>query len=357
MSIETPQRRKLFVSLRLKILIAFTILFTVIFIGTYYWFFVYSSERAENRIREDLMSTMVAAAAEINGDEIVALYREGVPREDGFTDDPRYWENVTWLDTVHEIEPRAWLGTYVRDGDDFYFVTDLWALYDPESAANFQQWCDPNPEVCGADAPFEQWTSIQALTQEEPILHPTIISDQWGTWLSGFAPLKNADGETVAGMFVDFEADYVDEVEQGIRDSILLAFVITYGVFFIFIYIIASLGSRPILKFTRAAEAVGEGDYEQDFSNLTTTRFPDEISILAGVLSIMIDKVSQREQSLKQRVAALRIEIDEAKRQKEVKKIVESDAFRELREKAQEMRRRRNAGTSGEGAETSENAD
>lgn len=357
MSTETPQIRKLFISLRLKILIAFTILFTVIFIGTYYWFFVYSSQRAENRIREDLMNTMVAAAAEIDGDEIVALYREGVPREDGFTDDPRYWDNLAWLDTVHDVEPRAWLGTYVRDGNDFYFVTDLWALYDPESAAKFQQWCDPDPTVCGADAPFEQWTSIQALTREEPILHPTIISDQWGTWLSGFAPLKNQAGETVAGMFVDFEADYVREVQQGIRDNILLAFIITYGFFFIFIFIIATWGSRPILKFTRAAEAVGEGDYEQDFSSLTGTHFPDEISTLAGVLSIMIDKVSQREQSLKQRVAALRIEIDEAKRQKEVKKIVESDSFRELREKAREMRQRRSAGRGGDGVETSDDGE
>ena len=138
MSTSTPAKKQIFISLRTKVLVAFTILFTVIFAATYYWFFVFSEERADNRIREDLMTTLVAAAAEIDGDEIVALYNEAAPREDGFTDDPRYWKNLEWLDTVHEIEPRAWLGTYIREEDDFYFVTDLWASYDPANAAKFR---------------------------------------------------------------------------------------------------------------------------------------------------------------------------------------------------------------------------
>ena len=290
------------------------------------------------------MNTLVAAAAEIDGDEIVALYHEGIPRDDGFTGDPRYWENLEWLDTVHEIEPRAWLGTYIRDEDDLFFVTDLWALYNPEKAAKFQQWCDPDPEECGDDAPFNEWISIQALNSEEAILHPTIISDHWGTWLSGHAPLKNDQGETVAGIFVDFEADYVKEVQDGIRDRILLAFVITYGFFIVFIFIIATYGAQPILKLTRAADAVGEGNYDQDFTSLSAARFPDEISTLANVFSIMVDKVSHREEILKRRVEELRIEIDDAKRQTEVKKIVESDSFRDLQDKAKTMRARRRSG-------------
>lgn len=341
MSPSTPAKKQIFVSLRLKVLVAFTILFTVIFIGTYYWFYVFSTARTENRIRQDLMDTMVAAAAEINGDDIVALYQEGTPRDDGFTDDPRYWANLEWLDTVHKIEPRAWPGTYILQEDNFYFVTDLWALYDPESAAQFQQWCDPNPEVCGPDVPFNQWTSVEAVESGEPILHPTIISDQWGTWMSGFAPLQNSEGETVAGIFVDFEADYVTDVQNAIRDKIFLAFVITYGSFFTIIFIIVTLGAQPIREFTQAAQEVGEGNYDQDFTALTSTRFPDEISTLARVLSIMIGKVSHREEVLKRRVEELSIEIDDVKRQQEVRKIVESDSFRDLQEKARALRSRR----------------
>jgi hypothetical protein len=345
MNTATPAKKQTFVSLRIKVLITFTILFTVIFVATYSWFYLFSTERAESRIREDLMNTLIAAADEVDGDEIVALYNEGTVREDGFTDDSRYWQNLEWFDTVHKIEPRAWAGTYIREEDSLYFVSDLWALYDPDSAVGFKQWCDPNPELCGIDAPFNEWTSIVALDSEQPLLYPEIDHNQWGSWLSGFAPLKNDQGETVAGIFVDFEADYVKEVQDGIRDRIFLAFVITYGFFFIVIFIITTYGARPILRLTRAAEAVGEGNYDQDFTSLTSTRFPDEISTLARVFSIMVEKVYQREQTLKRRVEELRIEIDDVKRHQEVQKIVETDTFRDLRERAREMRARRKGET------------
>lgn len=48
-----------------------------------------------------------------------------------------------------------------------------------------------------------------------------------------------------------------------------------------------------------------------------------------------------REQALRQEIQELRIEIDEARRQREVSQIVDSEGFRELAEQAQRMRQRR----------------
>jgi hypothetical protein len=345
MSSLTPEKKLRFVSLRVKVLVAFTLLFTLIFAGTFYWFFEYSSRQAENRLREELTHILDAASADIDGQEIIALYLGGERNADGFTDDPRYWSNLDWLNTVHEIEPRAWPGTYVRDGQEFYFVTDLRALYDPDSAAKFQKLCDPTPGDCGNQSHFDEWASIAALHTGETTLHPTIISDEKRTYLSGFTPLTDNQGDVAAGFFVEFEADYIKKVEDGIQDTVLLAFAITYGFSFLFIYLIATVGARPIIAFTRVAEAVGEGDYDQDFSTIKKTRFPDEISKLVSVFADMVAKVAQREESLKRQVEKLTIEIDETKRSKEVDKIVESDSFRELREKAKEMRERRNGGS------------
>ncbi|KKP38161.1 MAG: multi-sensor signal transduction histidine kinase [Candidatus Peregrinibacteria bacterium GW2011_GWF2_33_10] len=46
--------------------------------------------------------------------------------------------------------------------------------------------------------------------------HPTadykINSDQWGTWLSGYAPIKNSQGEVVALLGIDMSAANVEEV-------------------------------------------------------------------------------------------------------------------------------------------------
>jgi hypothetical protein len=54
----------------------------------------------------------------------------------------------------------------------------------------------------------------------------------------------------------------------------------------------------------------------------------------------MADKVYQREQTLRRQVEALKIEIDETKRQKQVSEIAETDFFRELQAKARKMRSR-----------------
>jgi hypothetical protein len=94
------------------------------------------------------------------------------------------------------------------------------------------------------------------------------------------------------------------------------------------------------------AERIGEGDYEQDLSLLAKDRFPDEIDTLARVFGIMVEKVREREQSLRRRVEELQIIVDKSKRDKQVLEIVDSDFFQDLQDKAKAMRKRSTKGPS-----------
>ncbi|MEO0825610.1 MAG: HAMP domain-containing protein, partial [Cyanobacteria bacterium J06642_9] len=60
---------------------------------------------------------------------------------------------------------------------------------------------------------------------------------------------------------------------------------------------------------------------------------------LASVFQTMAEQVYAREQKLKRQVAELRIEIDQAKKTRQVAEITETDYFRELRRKAKELRK------------------
>jgi hypothetical protein len=51
--------------------------------------------------------------------------------------------------------------------------------------------------------------------------------------------------------------------------------------------------------------------------------------------------VHKRQEVLKQEVAQLKIEIDQVKREKQVKEIVDSDSFTDLKSKSETMRKRR----------------
>ncbi len=322
-------RRVRFISLRVKLLVGFTLLFTIVFAGAFYWFNTFAERMALSRIEEDLTATLLAAAADLDGDEFVALYKEGVPREDGFSDDPRYWRQIDWLDTVHRIEPRAWPYTYVRGDEDkeVVFISDVWALYNPDKAAKFLESWTPNTYV--------MWNGL-----EDTTLYMNVYTDDWGSWVSGYTPIRNSKGEKVGAIGVDFEAGYVDEVKQAIRESVWIAFGITYATLFILVFLISGALTRPIIGLTKAAECIGEGDYDQDLSHLTKGRFPDEIETLAEVFEIMVSKVYQREQTLIRQVEELKIEIDEVKRRKQVSEIVESDFFQDLQAKARRMRSR-----------------
>jgi nitrate/nitrite-specific signal transduction histidine kinase len=130
-------------------------------------------------------------------------------------------------------------------------------------------------------------------------------------------------------------------VQQAILDRVVLAFAITYVSLLVLVFLISSAFTAPIIALTRAAERIGEGDYDQNLADINKARFRDEIGILTDVFSGMVDKVYQREQSLRKQVAELKIEIDETKRQQQVSEIVDSDFFQDLQNKARQMRSRR----------------
>jgi HAMP domain-containing protein len=384
MSAETAANRKLYLSLRWKLLAGFTLIFSVVFTGAFFWFLNFATDQALNRVKADLLDTLKGAAAGVDGDELLALSREGQPNapgaawlaaanaddahaasltdqaqkafgqptQAGFSDDPRYFRQLEWLQKVHNIDPRAWPYTYVRgtNPNEVIFITDLWVRYNPSKAAPFD-W----PYVSKTGASYR---GLEGLSQKDN-LNP--YQDQFGTWISAYMPVKNALGENVGAIGVDFEANYVDEVRQNTQKNLLAAFVIAYVILFVLVYLASSALTGPIIRLTRATELIAEGNYDQDLSQLdqgllSRVNPRDEIGTLADVFNIMVGKVHQREQTLIKQVEELRIEIDDSKRKTQVSEIVDSEFFQELQAKSRAMRQRRLAEETPESAPASNSA-
>ena len=146
----------------------------------------------------------------------------------------------------------------------------------------------------------------------------------------------------MGGLGVDFRADYVEDAQQNLKkditedvlhhvqNGILLATGITAIAVILMAFGIAGVITQPIVLLTRAATRITEGDYDQDLSRLTASRVSDEISTLAHVFEVMIDRIRQREEYLKKQLGELQIVIDEGKRQEQVEELVDSDFFRDL---------------------------
>lgn len=64
------------------------------------------------------------------------------------------------------------------------------------------------------------------------------------------------------------------------------------------------------------------------------------MALLYTLAERAVAEVRKREAGLKKQIETLRIEIDQMKREQQVNEIVETDFFNELRQKAQDIRKR-----------------
>ena len=122
----------------------------------------------------------------------------------------------------------------------------------------------------------------------------------------------------------------------------------------LFMGIVAVLLARgvtnPLRLLTSAAKDMEKGEYEpQKLEKLSHQRFHDEVTLLSGVFKTMAEAVQMREKKLKDQVQTLLIQIDQAKKEQQVKEIVDTEYFAELQRNAAYLRsrsRRHNAPSS-----------
>jgi HAMP domain-containing protein len=333
-------KTKRIIGMRAQLLILFTLLFTIVFSLAAYSLLAYIDAVVLDQIRSDLTGTLVGAAASTNGDMLEELAREGQANADGYSDDPRYVELMAWLEQIHELEPRAWPFVYVPGPKEnqIFYVVDLQVNYDRTRAAKFLE---------ENDSAVYQSKGLNDLTVrpgDNPKGEFGIYTDPYGSWVTAYAPIRNSRGEIVGGMGVDFTADYVKEIRSSVLQRVEISFVVISLAMFLLILWVTGSFTRPITQLTNIADRIGEGDYgHQD-----NRRVQDELSRMAYAFSTMVDKVRVRENSLRQEVRQLKIEIDETKRKTNVDDIVETDFFKDLQIKATVLRSRANDQDQGE---------
>jgi signal transduction histidine kinase len=325
-------------SLRLKLLIGFSVVFSLVFAGVYYWFYNFTTDKMMTRLRADVLYTLNGAIAGLDVDELIALYEEGDRNASGFSDDPRYLNQIEWFRTVHQIEPRAWLYTYVvkpsaqlrhvdsptvaPDELEIIYLVDFWSQYDASKAAKFLE-----PEPAGQAA-------HRVYRTKELYQFPNLYRDRWGVWLSAAAPLRDRQGNLVAVLGLDIEADYVLNVQQAIRSRVLIAFIITYIVLVIAIQVLSSILTNRLTHLTQFSAHIASGHYDIRMPISQHTRFPDELDTLAQAFVEMVENIQVRQRIIqegKRTEDEMRLALQEERELNELKSRFVSMVSHELR--------------------------
>ncbi|NJN21006.1 MAG: HAMP domain-containing protein [Leptolyngbya sp. RL_3_1] len=164
---------------------------------------------------------------------------------------------------------------------------------------------------------------------------------------------KNYNGDPVIGVYKWLNGNNVAlfaelSQKEAFRPAVQLAWQIfaiglgSAGILVAVVYLIARQIVRPVLVITDTAAAIEDGEFELSALDAVTVR-SDEIGQLARIFQNMAKQVYQREQRLKRQVAELTIEIDQTRKEQQVAEITETDYFKELTQKAKDLRNRRNA--------------
>jgi PAS domain S-box-containing protein len=154
--------------------------------------------------------------------------------------------------------------TLIKKGDKLAFVTD--------SEYGHNDFSEPLIGYIYDDAPPEAFSGFKSVS-----LRKTYYTDEWGTYMSAFAPVKNKTGDTVAIVGVDIPKDVIENRLRSIVNigyiiliattiiSFLLILLILYGVRVISSYQKKLEESEK--KIQMALDIAEEGIWEYDIPN------------------------------------------------------------------------------------------
>lgn len=328
------------VPMRVKLLGAFAGAFTLVFAFIALWVYLNAERTATERLTDQLLLTSGGGAQTISAEpfaELVstvpAVVDPANPTGLGYPDSPLYALIAKELNDIREVVPEAFVYSYFQDPADgrLYYAASAGYFLDPPFGVTFRQ---PADDVIG---PETYQRMLQGLT--ETVQEPA-YTDEFGSWISAFSPIRDASGATVGAIGVDFSLAYVDKVRAEVRDRVFPVLIISYLVLLGLVVILSSALVRPLRRLTAAAARIADGEYDLDLTGIASTRFPDEMYDLGQSFTVMAQKVGARERNLTNEVRRLKVEIDATKRAKAVEEITGSDFFSDLTSKAAQMRAR-----------------
>jgi HAMP domain-containing protein len=345
------------IGMRWKLVLSFGVGFTVVFLAVAVWILRFSTETANERLKENLEAITVGGVNTLDVDNIIDLIEnvpaevpigETYPRRAGslagtvttadsiYPVDPRYWNLNDDLYDIRRTNPEASPYTYYVDDDGVLRGLGSWAaLGFPEPGIDEPAGFEYKRDVSYMIDEYTSGLFVQGLTEttEQPPYR-----DNLGNWISVYTPIVDDNGVVVAGFGVDYPLSYVDDVRGRVLRVLYPVFIIAYVLLLFLVYQLSSWLTRRLGRLTTATQRVADGDYEVDLTGAAQARFADEMTELAESFSTMTKKVGARERKLVTQMQSLKVEIDHAKKEKSVAEIIDTDFFSNLTQRAADIR-------------------
>ena len=267
------------ISLRAKLILAFSFTaISVLVIGAYIYYTTVTNQSLQN-FRRFATSAAEIAVLQQNGDEFARITSAGDPLYDKFR-----IQNLK----IRRADPLIkFVWTASKDSQGFFYVVDAMDPGEPDAALFGSRVNDPISTL--ADN-YDTMTTA--------IADPQPYTDEYGSFLTAYAPINTSDGKRAGVIAVDIDAATIFQTQHQVLDQTLiivfLASLLTIGLGFFF----GNLLANPIERLTIDTSKYADGD----FTTRTRVTSGDEIGNLATSFNNMADQISTLVTGLEERV-------------------------------------------------------
>ncbi len=220
-------------------------------------FFVRGQVLMREQLRERLRSTAAAAAMQFDGDAVDSI------REEADMETLAFHDVVQRLRAIREDVPDIRYAYIMRKTDDpdiMTFVADADMLRTPgELDVNGNGTVDEDEEPSGFAEEYDvsEMPTLKLSAFTLPSVDKEVTEDRWGKLISGYAPIRAANGVVVATLGLDMDADQYVALSQSIFSPVALLLialaVVTIG------SAIVLIGSRKQVENMHRIEAERSG--------------------------------------------------------------------------------------------------
>jgi hypothetical protein len=110
----------------------------------------------------------------------------------------------------------------------------------------------------------EEYDATEQPRLQEGLVRPSaddgVTVDKWGSWISGYAPIKDANARIVGVLGVDYSSAVMESQRWQILRSLIIVDIILLPIIFFIAYFVARFLSRPYTRLARAMYDVAHGD-------------------------------------------------------------------------------------------------
>ena len=169
---------------------------------------------------------------------------------------------------------------------EIYFVVDTGQVGDEDTAAVAEVYEDASPEM------------LAAFANGEVVVEKDFYTDEWGTFLSAYAPFYDADGNLEGVVGIDVAADTVLAKERTVLNLIFGTALVAMVLVTLLGFWLGNLFTRPIIELSQVAQQVSDGNLNAR-ANVQST---DEIGDLARIFNATTIRLQKNLENLEQRV-------------------------------------------------------